>query len=148
MPERGLSSITVLVEEILAGRKTVTRRPCRGKRPPAWKGDTIWVRETYYPGAAGKWEAPHVVNSANPSVAAYDRAGWKGDAPGPWRPSICMSRWAARLFLEVIDARCEPLQDIAAEDVSREGTTIPPGEDTLAVFAALRNRIYAHKGLG
>ena len=38
-----------------------------------------------------------------------------------WRPSIHMPKWAARLWLEIVDIRAERLQDITEEDVGREG---------------------------
>jgi len=39
----------------------------------------------------------------------------------PWRPSIHMPKWAARLWLEVLDVRAERLQEITEEECLMEG---------------------------
>ena len=96
------------------------------------KGDILWVRETWgnhcyeneesnavyfqyradYPdGAKGYWYEPEQIN-------------WC-DFPR-WRPSIHMPREAARLFLKVINVRCERLQDISPEDAHDEGIAFRP----------------------
>ncbi len=88
-------------------------------------GDILYVRETWgcyekdwgdanyfvykadYPdGAKGYWYEPEQIN-------------WC-DLP-KWRPSIHMSKEAARMFLKVTGVRCERLQDISEAEIKAEG---------------------------
>lgn len=128
---------TDMVRAILDGRKTVTRRVVKPQplwrkppiqqsgRPEYWAnwddekiykspyrpGDTLYVRETFWPGVAGVYEYK----------ADYE------DNPGyAWKPSIHMPREVARIFLRVTDVRVERLQDITDEQALRE--SVP--EDT------------------
>lgn len=123
---------TDMVRAILDGRKTVTRRVVKPQplwrkppiqqsgRPEYWAnwddekiykspyrpGDTLYVRETFWPGVAGVYEYK----------ADYE------DNPGyAWKPSIHMPREASRIFLRVTDVRVERLQDITEEQSILEG---------------------------
>lgn len=135
-----------MVQAILAGRKTMTRRVIkpqpyypyvgtdhwhdspRGsdtlgpiRRIPYAPGDILWVRETWMPCAS----IDSFLTDTNLYVykADYD----DGDIPGKWRPSIHMPKEAARLFLRVTDVRAEKLQDMPLFDVWDEGTPQMPG---------------------
>ncbi|MDR2803527.1 MAG: hypothetical protein LBB22_04475 [Treponema sp.] len=137
---------TPMVQAILDGRKTMTRRVInrmsgvgtitefgesgtrgykwqfRDKRlkwhdvndipPPYSVGDTLWVRETFVdvPDGSYLYQADHM----------YDDCG-KGDFAWHWKPSIHMSREAARLFLEVKKVEVERLNNISLEGKIAEG---------------------------
>lgn len=45
------------------------------------------------------------------------------DKPQPWRPSIFLPKCACRIWLEVINVKCERLQDITESDAKAEGVT-------------------------
>lgn len=126
-----------MVRAILDGRKTVTRRvvknnPCECEskqlngvckicddkggffwpdeyvkaRSPYRPDDVMYVRETWAPNIEGGF---------------FYRADTDDDVFGGWRPSIHMSREAARIFLRVMDVRVERLQDITEEQARAEG---------------------------
>lgn len=141
-----------MVQAILDGRKTVTRRAVkfpRGWNPkftgyipdgavlygsnniPAAKapykaGNVLWVRETWL-----GWYAPH--GEVVYFYKATDQSANKAPT-GPeyddawevqnWRPSIHMPKEAARIFLRVTDVRVERLQEITAEGALDEGTNV------------------------
>ena len=128
---------TEMVQAILAGRKTQTRRVIKIKSAPfsenfteaEWKnhlnsagakllyggfekGDILWVRETYGTTAIG--------NMYKASVCSPDM-----DKPlSGWKPSIFMPKEAARIFLKVTNVRVEKLQDISEEDAIAEGIAV------------------------
>ena len=128
---------TPMVQAIMDGRKTMTRRVCHiltlnypkraypGETAEAYMkrwntspkhqiGDVLWVRET--------WCQCATINGWLDDVSLY---GYKADydrvVPWKWKPSIHMPREAARLFLRVTDVRVEKLQSITNEDGKREG---------------------------
>lgn len=74
--------------------------------------------------------APHVVSYSYPS------------ADGPWRPSIHMPLWAARIRRTVVSVTVERLQDITEADAVREGFA------SLAAFIVAWDAIYSARGLG
>lgn len=125
---------TEMVQAILDGRKTVTRRiakpqPLHGTsiieygkemNPPYRPGDVLYVRET--------WKAVEA-SSAGWCVIEY-KAGGKEKfneiitlptCNGKWKPSIHMPKEAARLFLRVVYARVRWLRDMCLADVLMEG---------------------------
>jgi hypothetical protein len=77
--------------------------------PEHKKGDVLWVRETFWLDSfTGDFE--------------YKADGKSYiSSKGFWKPSIHMPKEAARIFLEVIDVRCERLQDISEVDAIAEG---------------------------
>ncbi len=127
---------TEMVQAILKGRKTVTRRKidrditnfcdvdtdgtllnyqnCDGDfiNPVDLcryrKGDILWVRETWCYHKIGSWYG-------------YRADGDYRDLDLRWKPSIHMPKVAARIFLKVTDARVERLQDITEEQAKKEG---------------------------
>lgn len=133
---------TEMVQAILAGRKTQTRRII--KPQPSYLpytdsteghentlktyinvglsngaitaklkiGDILWVRETFCPFGYD------FIHKANPLAADLDVK---------WKPSLFMPKKAARIFLKVTNVRCEKLQDISEEDAIAEGIYAEPG---------------------
>lgn len=93
-------------------------------------GDILYVRETWAHGDAW-WENEtwkntyregygwtHVDYRASMSHADLMEFNDVGE---PWRPSIHMPKWAARLWLEVTAVRVERLKEMRAADVVAEG---------------------------
>lgn len=147
MRERPIIFSAPMVQAILAGRKTVTRRvatywrgegnrarklPC-DLRPAAAAchygapGGRLWVRETW---AAFKADdRPNdlcvAYRASCGSAGAFDYAMADGSILGAkierWTPSIHMPRWASRITLEIISVRVERLQEITEEDARAEG---------------------------
>ena len=134
MKERPIIFYGPMVEAILDGRKTQTRRivkpqpgdgminvlrynrsdwPCPYGQP----GDRLWVRETWginpndYYGCDEKDRKNFVHYRADSSFEPR----WK------WRPSIHMPRWASRLTLEITGVRVERLQKMVELDLISEG---------------------------
>lgn len=125
---------TEMVQAILAGRKTQTRRvvkepmttdvldyaaekklPLNGfneRNGKIKEGDILWVRETFAKPPITAFGVPYI------HKAGFDRTicGWK--------PSIHMPKEAARIFLKVTNVRVERLQDISEEDAIAEGIAI------------------------
>ena len=130
-----------MVQAILEGRKTVTRRVIKPQpnniemlngvfsngllkifydfdeginiKAPYRVGDILYVRETWCRADDGY----------------YYKAGFK-DTEGlmkaygyKWHPSIHMPKEIARIFLKVTDVRVERLQDITEEQAIKEGFT-------------------------
>lgn len=141
---------TEMVQAILDGRKTVTRR-CLKPQPTVhltsganWKelligaaapyhpGDILWVRETVWQkvgsslGIDGETtpvpvkEYKYVATDDKPETE-WRYSWWK-------RPSIHMPKEAARIFLKVTDVRVERLQDMTEEQAIAEGTYVPESE--------------------
>lgn len=103
-------------------------------------GDVLWVREAFYPDPnadSAYWDEEDSLHTYyswsgcgakvselpekfhSPDNCIY-RASWHGTDLS-WRPSIHMPRWAARIFLEVTNIRCQRLQDISEDDAKAEG---------------------------
>jgi hypothetical protein len=131
---------TPMVQAILDGRKTMTRRGIRPQprhvyddymggwdccteghchlcepKPPYKPGDILWVRETWFENEECLlYKASKYENTKE----YHGRNGW---VQIKWRPSIFMPREAARIFLRVTNVRVERLQDITEEDAIAEG---------------------------
>lgn len=132
---------TEMVQAILDGRKTCTRRIVKGFipddaiwgyihivqrhvscwiwrevfKPPYQQGDILYVRET--------WGHPISLNSDKQYVFRADKIaeiGFKNDSH-IWHPSIHMPKEAARIWLRVTDVRVERLQDMTDDDAEAEG---------------------------
>lgn len=140
MAEKPIILTTEMIEAILAGRKTMTRRVVKpqpymitegptpqgsnwmawyagGKCSDLWPkykiGDILWVRETWSKDENGEY------------VYRSNYGTTKDDSFPPtmfkWKPSIHMPREAARIFLRVTGVRVERLQDITEKDAHYEG---------------------------
>lgn len=137
MAEKPILFNTEMVKAILGGRKTQTRRLCKGQsqdgmtspetlgyEPPYKPGDILWIRETWcrWWMPHGEWHYCYKASDPNgnkrPTGPEFDD-DWETQ---PWSPSIHMPKDAVRLFLRVTGVRCERLRDITAEDAFNEGT--------------------------
>lgn len=119
---------TEMIQANLEGRKSQTRRAINeihyGFLEYAFKnkknladwisknakyqiGDTLWVRETT------------AVDCFFDVIYKADNAD--KDRVTSWRPSIHMLKRDARIFLKIVNVRCERLQDISDEDAIKEG---------------------------
>lgn len=136
---------TPMVQAIMEGRKTMTRRVIV---PPSWStGNYEEFELDHYGDLEAICEATGCFSTIKPKYQPGDilwvRETWKVDAsdhdndsytykadPGPerypnnllnWRPSIFMPKEAARMFLRVTAVRAERLQGITANDCIKEG---------------------------
>lgn len=96
----------------------------------------LWVRETFSADPLGGWGCPARYRADTNSVPFGGMT---------WKPSIFMPRWACRLELEIVDLRCERLQDITAADALAEGIDLPAmpanGKDCVNQFKILWDSI-------
>ena len=128
--ERPILFQTDMVQAILAGRKTQTRRMVQGEalewlEPDMFTpefvaspenylckygnpGDLLWVRETWAP--LGEKPNQNWMYKSDVSQC-YSK----------WKPSIHMPKDACRIWLMIEDLRVERLQDISEEDAIAEG---------------------------
>lgn len=141
MRERPILFNSKMVQALLTGRKTCTRRLVKflpGKNPqwtgyikdglmlyngknepcirkaPYQPGDILYVRETWFK------DVDRYMYRANYS----DREKFYRDSKEiemKWKPSIHMPKEAARIWLKVTDVRVERLQDITNDGAIREG---------------------------
>jgi hypothetical protein len=148
--ERPILFSAPMVQAILAGRKTQTRRIAK-------LNETLLRGPEHYPGVSAEAVADLVetVKAAAIKVCPYGKVGdrlwvretfalvnplagceknarpefdgvryaatWTKSHSSGWKPSIHMPRWASRITLEITDVRVERLQAITAEDAIDEG---------------------------
>ena len=141
--KESISFNTEMIEALLDGRKTQTRRVV--KPQPIWVGDPsvpfkthdadpkgiiqcpygqpgslLWVRETFATdGHRNVCYRESVGKGESPREGCVyaDGSEFDGDK---WTPSICMPRWASRLTLEITNVRVERVQEIAPDDCIAE----------------------------
>jgi hypothetical protein len=147
MKERPILFSTPMVQAILEGRKTMTRRivkpqpDARGLRttnvpwedwrgrevkcPYGELGDRLWLKETTC--CVMLDHAPDLLQGMDSQTAykASVHEDWieyaKEKYGYKWTPSIYMPRSASRITLEITDVRVERLQDISEKDAKSEG---------------------------
>lgn len=131
--------------------------PIPVKCPYGQTGDLLWVRETW--GAVSPHEEPASLEECKIEYRADYPGGWsEEDARGyewapKWRPSIHMPRWAARIWLEVVDVRAERVNSISYADCITEGmlpdaplNNYGTGAIPRDAFAALWDELNAKRG--
>lgn len=137
---------TEMVQAILDGRKTMTRRTCKRqpldheiytnykdgtfningpdfdsndiKCPYGQVGDVLWVRETFNSDYSFKNYKGKPVAPGILYKATAENLPSKSDK---WKPSLFMPKEACRIFLKVTNIRVERLQDISRDDAIAEG---------------------------
>ena len=162
---------TEMVQAILSGRKTQTRRAIKdgdivngfdceadgtpiafidkhtgSVLPPAspctyQPGDILYVRETW------KRATPNYAKG-NPYLYKADnpQRATNINAKAPWRPSIHMPKEAARIFLRVTNIRVERLQNITEDDAFAEGAqTTASFQSARFVFRYIWNKTLSKK---
>lgn len=105
-------------------------------------GQNLWVRETW--------------NDTFGDNVLYKADGGSSIEVGyskepKWRPSICMPRKYARIFLEVINVRVERVQNITIGEAIREGTPTyfdRGNSDPVDAFSILWDSINKKRGYG
>lgn len=141
---------TEMVQAILAGKKTQTRRTQGLEIPnqsPSGYEYLGWDKNvTVFKSSEGKfrdckpkfnageilWVREtflELINCETKEFAAYE---YKADMPEEfhkqfphkWKPSLFMPKEAARIFLKVTNVRVERLQEISSEDAIAEGIAI------------------------
>jgi len=153
-----------MVEALLAGRKTQTRRAMRPqpadatplpRNPFGQPGQRLWVRERF--AAFGQWRTRHNARKGREEWFFTDltrerglawryedgqafadaRASRDADAVPAWhpRPALFMPRAASRILLEIVEVRAERLQALGVLDAVAEG--VAAGDDPVAAYRAV-----------
>lgn len=141
---------TPMVQAILAGRKTMTRRVIKPQPKgvegfpseqvcAAWQNGFVNVKCPYgeydsaFDTASGLlWVRETFSEMPDGDIvlkAGFPDAAHLDDIPPKWKPSIFMPRWTSRITLEITDIRVERLQDISHEDAVNEGVNGGFGEN-------------------
>jgi len=116
-----------MVQALLAGRKTMTRRLATSPLRKCQPGDRLWVRESFSSSDPGPvYRADH----------GDEATGWG------WTPSIHMPRKHSRLTLIVNAVKFERLQDINGLDALAEGITREEGVSPWRTFLRLCNSLH------
>ena len=155
MTDRPIIFSAPMVQALLAGRKSMTRRVLR-PQPPEWvtrmthegrcgwigsgdghgtlmhvpyaPGDRLWCREAFR-GDQG-YDAYRPSEWSHWPVH-YEADGYGGMDNGRLRSPIHMPRWASRLTLTVTDVRVQRLHDISAADAIAEGCHVYASSATI-----------------
>jgi len=136
-----------MVRAVLDSTKTQTRRPIGRLMeacPHGTIGELLWVRETWCqpdPLSRDVVYRADVPNARLVEERQLQREVGHG-AYAPWRPSIHMPRWAARILLEITAVRLEHLQSINAAGALREGIEAPC---ILDKYERLWNSVYSRR---
>ena len=134
----------------LNGWDRMTRVRC-----PYKPGDRLWVKETWcHERLAPGSKISNIHPSTHHSSYLHYKADHIKEIPGFkgwWRSPLFMPRWAARLWLEITEARAERLQDISEEDCYAEGFPLTMTMDPVTRIMAQRfaqhwNAINAKRG--
>lgn len=107
MKERAISFKPEMVEAILSGQKTQTRRLALGRLQSPYGSGILWVRERF------------TMVSGSPLYAAGMPEAER--RLHRWKPSIHMPRAVCRLRLQVVGTRIERLTAITEADARAEG---------------------------
>lgn len=90
-------------------------------RPPCLTGDILYIRETWRKSPFTSHYIYRADGDEGIFAQSYD-SEIMDDTVCRWRPSIHMSKEAARIWLKVVDVRVERLRDIPPDEAIKEGT--------------------------
>lgn len=136
MKERPIIFKAAMVQAILEGRKSQTRRVVKPQPPPracAYVSDAkemCWIHPTIKDhrltcpyGAPGDrlWAKEAFAPSLDKNGIVYRADDESLEVK--WKPSIYMPRAASRITLEITNVRVERVQDISEADAEKEGLT-------------------------
>jgi hypothetical protein len=145
MKERPILMSPPMVQAILAGTKTQTRRVVRRYRavryavvtedlcPYGAPGDRLWVKERHsfmhqftsmsghVPPRPGFQVEVEYSDGDKDYHFSEERQKLRPIGSASWRAAIFMPRWASRITIELTSVRCGMLQDISEEDARDEG---------------------------
>jgi hypothetical protein len=148
MKETPIPFNTQMVQAILDGRKTQTRRIIKpqptefvqedfgpvaiigtykglkqGKTCPyGYPGDRLWVKETFAPKVTSDIQTnPVTLYKANYPGSEKEVTEYMKKFGHKWKPSIHMPKAAARIWLQIEEIRAQRLIDITEEDAIAEG---------------------------
>lgn len=150
MKEHPILFSTPMVQAILEGRKTQTRRIMKriprlsdsiewagnylkekedfrhSLCPYGQPGDLLWVRETWCVTQPFDPETYHFGYKCGIQPYSNKPASEKYNylSPDKWKPSIHMPKAADRIWLEIEEVKVERLQDITEEDAKAEGVKL------------------------
>jgi len=140
MADKPIPFSVEMVQALLAGRKTQTRRMLKPQPIPelCWRdaarrypistgwgsvpfapGDRLYVREPWQALAMHNGKMPSEIPVGSDVLYVADRPDMLWDARK--RHARFMMRWMSRLTLIVTDVRVERVQDISEEDAKAEG---------------------------
>lgn len=163
MKELPILFSTPMVEALLAGRKTHTRRLVKGialdwlgpevlftpeyvacrdnsLSPYGYDGDLLWVRETWKSvGFDSDQHKMNIMYKDGSTMWVKMPAEVKLHAQNTWKPSIHMHKAAARIWLKNAHVCIQRLQDISEEDILSEGVRILTNNGRLVLELGSKN---------
>lgn len=120
MTDRPIIFSAPMVQALMSGCKTQTRRLSSSPLARCAIGDRLYVREAWAPLSACTHNDPGSQAMALNGFYRADSSTIEGEIRR-WTPSIHQPRWASRLTLTVIDVRIQPLCAITDADAQAEG---------------------------
>ena len=156
MKEIPILFTTEMVQAILKGRKTQTRRilnpqsvTCHQEKYAV--NDLLYVRETFaYLKPMTEHHAPreNVVfkTGGDGELSEWDKSHFEDEK---WRPNIHMPKKFSRIWMEITGVRIERVQDIGGGDALAEGSylvrcpCLPKSKDRAAIDLSF-NQHYCH----
>lgn len=123
MTVRPIIFSTAMVQALLAGRKTQTRRLGTSPLRHVEVGDLLYVREHWRVGSHWNGTPPREID---PVIMHHGEISYVGDEPpapltGKHRQGMHMPRWASRLTLKVTRIRHDRLLMLTDDDAIAEG---------------------------
>ncbi len=168
MTDRPIMFSSAMVQALLDGRKTQTRRVLNPQpigfdwhdlkcKPRFAVGDRLWVREAWKSHGGYDDLSPADMGGDEAIIYVADGAhqtwGYPGITKiGRLRAAMHMPRWASRLTLIVTDVRVQRLQDISEQDALAESMDFEAfkrgeakGNDAISSYAILWDSLNGHR---